>query len=433
MGNSVLSKAVTGLCESFPLFIFVSLGYLVLSQATNIPFWDEWGMANVFDRYYAGTLTLSYFFTGQTEHVLAIPQLIILLLGLLTQWDLRMELPVNLAAGLGTYLLYRCVLLRETNDDDKNKILLLPLIGVLVFSFIQWHNWIWGWQMQIFISMLAGLSSLAILATHELTTKKIFIAACCAVIANLSFASGSTLWFIGLVLIALRSNKASHYLLWCLAASPCLYLYYLIKPDDLVLDHIDVIAHLQYIVTYIGNPVTPRQWGIQAGFYTGLLGLCFPVIYLLIYRKPKNYTLFALAVIAHVILVAALTGIGRPLDNLVDETNASRYTTVAIHYWIAVIFLLYHLFRHPAVFIKIPACTLMVAITVLSIFISSQSIHHFYVKDERTRIITYLRYPYLVAVDKVNFNAVIWSKGLLNRQTALMKKHHLSFYAPYVP
>jgi hypothetical protein len=429
MKTALTARITAILCEGLALLFFAWLCYLVLSQATNIPFWDEWGMASVFDKYYSGTLEPSYFLLGQTDHVLAIPQLVILLLGLNTHWDIRAELVVNLLLGLSMYLLYRSILLKDTQQAGRKNILLLPLVSMLLFSFIQWHNWTWGWQIQTFLSTLACLATLAILSLKDMTVKNVAAAALCAVIANLSFASGTQLWLIGALLIALRANKLNLYLIWAIPACLCLYLYYVIKPDDLVLSQVNFSNSLKYILTYLGSPLSLWSWGTEVSYYFGLFGICLPILLLFIIRKFEGPALFFLTVIAFVLMVAAITSIARPHD-FYDEATASRYSNFPVHYWIAVICLLFYRARPQHALIKISQYLVILVIAGLSLFVSYQNIHYFYIKDERTMIINYYIHPERVVESEINFRAVIWNRGELNRKTRLLQKHQLGFYAP---
>ena len=412
-------------CESIPLIVFVGLSYLVLSQATNIPFWDEWFVPTLFDHYYSGTLTLKYLVFVHGDHVLAFPQIIILLMGILTQWDVRIELFINLALGLYIYLLYRFVVLKMSNNTKNQNILLLPIVGIFVFSFVQWHNWTWGWQMQIFISIATSLTTLFILTFKNINIKNLLIAIFFSLLSSFSFASGISLWIIGILLIAIRANKPILYLLWAIPSAACFYIYYLLRPKQLSLENISLIDSIEYIIIYIGNPVSP--WREDIVFFIGLAGVFLLFICLFLNRDLDDYSLFFLSIIIFVIMTAILTSIGR--SHHLDSPTVSRYSSFSIHYWIAIICLIFKPGKSRNFLVKNLRHISILVIPILSIIISYASIDSFYVKKERTLIINYLLDPSSVPENQVNFKAIIWNRAYLERQVALLKKYQLSFYA----
>src|SRR6185295_10773946 len=98
--------------------------------------------------------TLSDIWTLHNEHRLLFPQIIMLGLARLTSWDIRFELGTSVLLATAIFLLLsRQVLITAEKLQIPALRWAIPLIGVVVFSIGQYQNWLWGWQLQIFLSV----------------------------------------------------------------------------------------------------------------------------------------------------------------------------------------------------------------------------------------------------------------------------------------
>jgi len=425
------SNIYAAFCEAIPALVFLYLAFLVLSRANNIPFWDQWQFADFLVKYYEGTLAFTDFAESHNGHILVFPRLIMLLMALATQWDVRYELLANLLLGLGIYAVYRYLVFARLGFDKKTEFFIIPVLAIFVFSFKQHDNWIWGWQMQIFLCSLASICCLALLCLYSAGMAATAAAALAAVIATFSFATGIVLWPMGFLLLLLRCRKASCIALWLVLAIACVSIYVLQSKEDVPSSPVILSTYIKFIFVYLGSSLGIGDSDFS--FYYGIFGIASAIFicFSLFYSPQRNHRTFLFfgAVMLFIILAAILTDINRAYIGLhVAET--SRYASFSIHFWISLAGLMIFYIKtiKDRETIKQILLVGMVFIICASVHTSIFSIKYFDLADNRQEIIHFLKAGSETNI-RPDLKKICWEDDYLLQQAAILKKYQLSFYA----
>jgi hypothetical protein len=178
--------------------------FSIAANAVNVPWWDEWAMVPLFRGAASGTLHLGAFWVPWNEHRPVFPRAFLFGLAYVTHWDTRVELYVNFALAVATFAVL--VLWMRRTLDRTPFVIASIVASVVFFSLVQWENWLWGLQMEWFLSNLAAVGALwALTVTVDRSPRRgLLIGAGCALVATFSFGQGLLLWPVGLALLILR-------------------------------------------------------------------------------------------------------------------------------------------------------------------------------------------------------------------------------------
>src|SRR3989442_15697534 len=77
----------------------LALIILVQLYGVNIPFWDQWEMVPLFQKYRSGELEWGDLWAQHAEHRIFFPRLIMLGLAVLSDWNIMWELYFNIVLG----------------------------------------------------------------------------------------------------------------------------------------------------------------------------------------------------------------------------------------------------------------------------------------------------------------------------------------------
>lgn len=339
------------------LLPFLALGIKVYHYGLYFPYWDAWHFSLFLEKARVDGLGFADFWAQHNEHRPIFPRLLMFLLATLSGWNVAWELAVNVLMSACTFLLL-CRLAFRGSKPDTKPWPIVPLFSFLVFSWVQMENWVWGWQMEVFMSTLALVAGVVLLSGVRFTPLRFALALGAGIVASYSFANGLLFWFALAPLVAFapalkRQARLVYSLLWVAVAACALQLYFFAyhKPD--VSPSLSSIfqAPLQfigYVVIYLGAPVTgivtPTTWhgvALPVGplhYLAGIGGLVALAVLarLLPRRRPDAYhaALPWLGLVLYVLGSAAITAAGRAGMGL-EQAMTSRYTTISTLYWCA--------------------------------------------------------------------------------------------------
>ena len=201
----------------------ILVAYLIYAYGVNIPYGDQWELVPLLKKYIEGSLSFNDLWAQHNEHRILFPLLMMISLASHSKWNIWWELYSNLSIALFIYLLlYR--LLVHTFTAESARWLFSIFLSVLVFSPIQWENWLWGWQLPWFLNVLALL-----MAIHALTSLGgwfgILVACVSAVVGTYSLGSGILIWLAGALILLCRNGWSKYTVIW-LAAGTLTVAYY---------------------------------------------------------------------------------------------------------------------------------------------------------------------------------------------------------------
>lgn len=354
-----------------PLYLVWS----VLTQTVDLPFADQWALLPLLERSYQGTLTPRDLWAQHNEHRLLFPRLIMLVLARLSGWNTHVEMLANiaLAAGIFGVLAYQ---VRATARMIKLAWLsLLPALSLAIFSLNQAENWWGGWNIQIFLNVLAVSAGIVLLAHSGKSWWALALAALCGFVATYSYSTGLLIWPIGALALLLVVRGSTHDRLrlgfWCGAGTIVIgsFFYAYIwneqaPPLAAILGN--PRPYLIYTATYLGAPPTRGAVEYLFGVITGdvraicNLGnsdLCGYVNNAAIVAGVAGLALFIgsswallrvcslptilpyLALGGYALSTGMLTSLGRAVYGN-HQALAQRYATTTTLFWIALLTLL---------------------------------------------------------------------------------------------
>ena len=186
----------------------------VSKYGVNVPYGDEWLMIPFLAKDHDHQLAWADLYQQHNEHRIVIPKAIYLAFGRFTHWNLHAEMYFSILLCLGTSVgIY--YLLRKTLQLSQRR-LLLTWIGcnLFIFSPTQAENWLWGFQLQMFIPNLCLVAALLALNMDRGWGMRFSLAAFATVIATFSFGNGLLLWPAGALCLLLRRERLSHITAW---------------------------------------------------------------------------------------------------------------------------------------------------------------------------------------------------------------------------
>ena len=352
--TSRLAWCISLALAAVPLLILI-MG--IVRYGFRAPFWDEWVLLPMIDKMFAGHLTFADLWSQHNEHRPFFPRLLMLALARGSHWDLRWNLGCNVLLGL-TWLGAALGLAWNTARRAEKTAApwIVPVMAFLILSWAQMENWIWGWQLLVFMNNAAFAVGILLLAGNPWRWTRFAGALAAGVVASYTMASGLLYWIalFPLTLCDTRLPKKTRVLaaeIWVLVAFLTFqsYLFGYVKPSvSPPLDGFirNPVGFLQFVVLYLGGPLTglltPPAWhGVAPGvpvyaFLPGLAGLGLAAGMLVYFMKRRPVPFHAVApwfcVSAYAGGAALLTAAGRIGFGL-ENALISQYMTTGAIFW----------------------------------------------------------------------------------------------------
>ncbi|HEY0080054.1 MAG TPA: hypothetical protein VGB73_15690 [Pyrinomonadaceae bacterium] len=329
---------------------------MIFAYGVDVPFADEWEIAPFFTKKAQGRLAFSELFALVNEYRQFFPNLIFVHLGWLTGWDVRFEMLLSfLLACLVSHNIYRLGrrTLRLEGDTHLWAFLLSSLI---IFSLVQYENWLMGQQVIYFIPIACVTTCLLISQADMGIWKRLIICAALSTVSSFSSANGILCWVVTLpALTRAESLKAFARLrwptaVWCLGFALCaaLYLYDFQRPSSLPSTSESLSKPwlaVAYFLSLLGSPLTGFSRYLSP--VAVLVGLALSVMFVrawVSYLKCvpdadlRRRMLCWLMLGIYSAATAALITFGRAGFGLYQALN-SRYTTFSLYLVVALIHL----------------------------------------------------------------------------------------------
>ncbi len=318
------------LISASPLYLL----YLIHTNGVAIPYWDQYELVPLIDKVFNHNLQFSDLWAQHNEHRIVFPKMLMLTMAYFTNWNIWYELYLNFVlAGVIVLLLW---LLLQKTFAGRTPIWLPVAFSFIAFSPAQWENWSWGWEVQVFMTILGTVAAVLALTLWPGQLRGVIIAMAAAVFASFSFANGILTWVVaGLILLMQKERRWSHVVLWVIvsAATICLYYYNYTKPSHhppLSVCLYYPWAFVLYVSAYIGSPFAFGK--IDVAIITGavwIIAMCIMVIHIgWIDRKNFILVLPWVSLAAYAVLSDCVTAVAR-LGFGIGQAMSSRYTAIA--------------------------------------------------------------------------------------------------------
>ena len=333
------------------LLALLPLAYLIrmcIVHHVDVPFWDQWAMVPRLEHMAAGRLTFTDFWGQHNEHRPLVPVATMLVLAKLSNWNIGWEIGANVAIGAAIFAVFSAYIFTAWRDRGGAPILLLPVISLLVFSPVQWENWVWGWQIQVLMCALASITGAYLIASGTRRRGGFAGALACGVWATYSFASGLVYWAAQPpgIWMAGGGRRVARLLVWIAVAAvtAATYFYDFHRPSQpSMLSNFASLAAIRqfamYLLTYLGAPI---EWTSQRGAAAagGAIAVVYAALVIRLWHlRGEKAFLFPFLVGLQTFATATVSALGRAWMG-VDQALTSRYTTFTLPLWCAVACLL---------------------------------------------------------------------------------------------
>lgn len=178
------------------LIPIVALAALIHAFAVNVPFWDEWILSDVLIKYREGTLGWDDIFRQHNESRKIFPKLFMLAIADFAHGDVRVMMWTSF---LFVCAIAACLFILERKSGLQWSGVQGPafaLTMLVLFSPVQWENWLWGIQMIVFVPFLCIVASLVLFQSRSKVAVKVLLAMGLSTFATFSFANGLLCWML---------------------------------------------------------------------------------------------------------------------------------------------------------------------------------------------------------------------------------------------
>jgi hypothetical protein len=307
--------------------------WLIHHYGVNMIHYDQWSDVKIISDSYSGKLSFGALWATHNENRIFFPNLIVLLLSRTTSFNIVFEEYVS-----GALLVISIGLLIFAHRRRAGPIpwIYYCPIAILMLSFVQYQNALWGFQMAWYLVLFAVAVVLLLLDRPTLTGGVMALAIASAVVASFSSLQGLIIWPLGLLLLYYRRRPKAFTVSWITAAVTTVVVYFVNDPNasnstDYVIRH--PIAAFEFYFSAIGDIVGANVSGIDAtGIAVLLFGLAIVLasIWILVTycrgRDEVSGSPIAAALICFGLLFAAFVTEGRISVGL-SGASQSRYTT----------------------------------------------------------------------------------------------------------
>ncbi|MBW2347539.1 MAG: hypothetical protein JRF59_06825 [Deltaproteobacteria bacterium] len=329
--------------------------YFIWRQAVNLPYMDQWDgfFLQILLPLREGCLNLGSLWRQHNEHRLFFPRLIMLALALPSRWNVVWEQYASVCLQGITFVFVAATAGRTFTPGRRRPLqLFIVLASILLFSMVQHENWAWGWQLQVYLNLLAAAMAFWASAGGPQRLRRLLLAASACLLGTFSFANGLILWWVLFPWILrgpkgpARTARAIFWLILSLGSAGAYFSGYRhpVHHPNLTLFLEDPASFCMFFLAYLGAPLG-KPLGTGAAALLGLLGLLasFAALFRVLregHRIPDPARPW-FASIAFVVLSALATALGR-MGFGPSHALASRYTAFSTFFWVglaAVLFL----------------------------------------------------------------------------------------------
>ncbi|MFN6462630.1 MAG: hypothetical protein RMZ41_012380 [Nostoc sp. DedVER02] len=341
--SSQKEKVLLAVAYSLPV---VLLFWFVTNFSVNVPFADDWGLVDFFEKIHSGTVNFRDFFSQHNEHRILFPRIIFAILAFSSKWNIKLEIYFTFLLALVNFIILYKIAAYNWNEDNKILFILFNLFNITAclahFSLNQYENWLWGFQITwLFINTCLILAIFILTVPKNLLPNiRLLLASLCCFIASFSSAHGLLSWVAILPSVYLlegtNKQKKIRILVWMGVFAFCVAIYSIgyekpsYHPNTFFIFQKPLIAS-KYFFTLIGFSL------LKNTFPPVLTGLIILLVFFFfnLFSFTNQQSNFAnkaapwLSLGWFAVLFASMTTVGRAGFG-VEQATSSRYISVSI-------------------------------------------------------------------------------------------------------
>jgi hypothetical protein len=173
---------------------------------------DDWTVVPLIHAQLHGRLTWSQLWKRHNENRMLVPNLIFVMVGVLTYDNAQVLMFMSALLFIGTFVLL-LVIVRSYFDRPVTPLPVL-MLGVVWFSLVDWQNALWAFQFAWYLILALLIAMLFVLLVLPRGRLTLGLALLLAVVASFSSLQGLLLWPVGLVCLlwttSVRPNPQRH-------------------------------------------------------------------------------------------------------------------------------------------------------------------------------------------------------------------------------
>lgn len=308
----------------------------VLRDSVDVPFWDEWSVIPIVNAGLHHSLTFSMLWAQHSENRMLFPNIIFVLFGRFDHYDDRSILLVSAVIYIVGYWLF--IALWKAYAQRPASITAAILVGLVWFSFEDWENALWSFQIAWILIVVLLMVMLFALSRAKIRWWHTAVAIVVAGIASFCSLQGLVLWAVGLVCLAWRIKGTRRRLAfgaaWIAAGALATGLYcigFTFKEGGNSGAHV-ALAHpvqtARYFFTLMGDviPTTAPHLGMHEVIGAAIFAVSIWVVYRSIRERHPNPTLpLPTALVLFGLGFDISTALGRT-ELGIPQALSSRYT-----------------------------------------------------------------------------------------------------------
>lgn len=345
----MVASSLKSTCRKWKWLLLLPVVYGILQVAifgVNVVFWDEWEVVRLFDDIQNHGLTFAKLFAQHNEHRIFFPRIVLLLSGVLTHWNVKVDMYITQAMVSAMYFVYLRYYKSSRDGAQKNQtmtwgeVFFCLTLGLCCFSPVQWENFLWGFQVGFVMVAFAAVMSFYSYYCYLQTNKAKYLVSTLlwGIVASFSSLQGLAIWIVYVVmffalLIAKEKNhkKSLGVIVLVGAGSIALYMngFHTVAAVPSIVGN-SLIDIINYFLTVIGSIVFPVEYHIAMLFGTVILLIAMILFVWTIrqHRVEENY--FSLCLVLLGFAICGMISIGRVGFGIEQALHTSRYTTFAM-------------------------------------------------------------------------------------------------------
>lgn len=202
-----LNSIILQVFYTIPVILVI---WLIFNFGVNVPLNDDWTLVDLFGEIGKRTVKLEDFWIQHNEHRMFFPKIIFVIFAFLSKWNLKLEMYFSVCLSILTFIgIYKIANINQNKNRELGHIFNI-ITCILFFSLLQYHNWLWGFQIAWFLINFCLVLSVFILVSHVNSNLKFSLAAFFCFIASFSSAHGILTWLVLIPSLGCIENQRNY-------------------------------------------------------------------------------------------------------------------------------------------------------------------------------------------------------------------------------
>lgn len=254
--------------------------------SVNVPFWDSWRLeVPLLENYYHGNLTFSQFLSYDNDSITLFPRIIILVLGILTDYNVIFENFLAIILFIPSLVLIFLMYIEDQGVSNRSLLLFIP-VSFYFFNLYLIGNFLWSYHLCHALTLLGFITAVYLINKEPKTDRYFLIALVAAFIGTFSWIAGLVIWPVCFIQILFEKSleRAKRLIIWGVF-SLIIYSLYFFRYDEMMTFEgmMSGEEHVNYFLLHPGSGISGYFSSIGSNiFHELLISQIFGIIILFI-------------------------------------------------------------------------------------------------------------------------------------------------------